>query len=63
MRRGRVNETEAAADELMEEDPVAKGGGNRGLGKSLGGIRNPKIGSKERDEALDHDLLGPKTMK
>ncbi len=63
MRRGHINETKAAADELMEEDTVAKGGNNRGFGKGFGGVRDPKIGSKERNEAPDHNPLGPKTMK
>ncbi len=63
MRRGRVDETKAAADELMEGDAVAKGVDDRGLGKGLGGVGNPKIGSEVRDEAPDHDPLGPKTMK
>ncbi len=63
MRQGRVNETEAAADELTEEDADAKRGGDRGLGKGLSDVGNPKIGSKERDEALDHDPLSSKTIK
>ena len=63
MRRGRVDETEATADEFTEADTVAKGGNDRGLGKGLGGVGDPKIRSKEHDEALDHDPLGPKTMK
>ena len=63
MRRGRVDETKAATDELTEGDVVAKGGDNRGPGEGLGGVGDPKIGSKERNEAPDHDPLGPKTMK
>ena len=63
MRRGHVDETEAAADELTEESAVAKGGDDRGLGKGLSDVGDPKIGSKERDEALDHDPLSSKTMK
>ena len=63
MRRGRVNETKAAADELTEGDAVAKGGDDRGLGKGFGGVGDPKIGFKERDEVPDHHPLGPKTMK
>ncbi len=63
MRRGCIDETKAAADELTEEDAVAKGGDDRGLGKGFGGRGDPKIGSKERDEAPDHNLLGPKTVK
>ena len=63
MRRGRVDETKAAADELTEEDAVAKGGDDRGLGKGRGSVGDPKIESKEPDEALDHDPLGRKTMK
>jgi hypothetical protein len=55
--------TKAAADELTEEDAVAKGGDNRGLGKGFGGVGDPKIGSKEHDEVPDHNPLGPKTMK
>ena len=53
----------APADELTEEDAVAKGGNDRGLGKGFGGVGDPEIGSKERNEAPDHDPLGPKTMK
>ncbi len=63
MRRGRVNKMKAPADELTEEDAVEKGGNDRGLGKGFGGIGDPEIGSKERNEAPDHDPLGPKTMK
>ncbi len=63
MRWGRVNETKAAAEEHMEEDAVAKGGDNCGLGKGFGNIGDPKIGAKERNEAPDHDPLGPKMMK
>ncbi len=63
MRRGQVDETKAAADEHTEEDAVAKGGDDRGLGKGFGVVGDPKIGAKERDEAPDHDPLGPKTMK
>ena len=63
MRRGRVGETEAATEEFTEEDAVAKGGDDRELGKGRGSLGDPKIGSKERDEVLDHDPLGPKTMK
>jgi hypothetical protein len=62
-RRGRVDETKPAADEFPEADAVVKGGNNRGLGKGLGNIGDPKIGVKEPDEALDHDPLGPKTKK
>ncbi len=63
MRRGRIDETEAATDEFTEADAVAKGGNDRGLRKGLGGVGEPKIGSKEHNEALDHDPLGPKMMK
>ncbi len=63
MRRGRVDKTKAAADELTEGDAVAKGGDDRGPGKGFGGVGDPKIGSKECDEAPDHDPLGLKTMK
>ena len=63
MRRGHVDETKAAADELTEGDVVAKGGNNRGSGKGFGGVGDPKIGSEERNEAPDHNCLGPKTMK
>ncbi len=63
MRRGRVDKTKAAADEHTEEDAVAKGGDNRGLGKGFSDIGDPKIGAKERDEAPDHNPRGPKTMK
>ena len=60
MRRGRVDETKPAADEFSEADAVAKGGDDRGLGKSLG---NVEIGTKEPDEALDHEPLSRKTME
>jgi hypothetical protein len=63
VRRGRVNETKPTADEFPEADPVAKGGNDRGLGKGLGNIGDPKIGTKEPNEALDHDPLGPKTKE
>ena len=64
MRRGRVDETKAAADELTKKvDAVAKGGDDRGLGEGFGGVGDPKIGAEDRDEALDDDPLGPKTMK
>jgi hypothetical protein len=58
-----VDETKAAADELVEVDAVAKGGDDPGLGESFGGIGDATIRSKERDEALDHDPLGLKMMK
>ncbi len=63
MRPGRVDETKAAADELTEGDAVAKGGDDRGLREGFDGVGDPKIGSKERDEASDHNPLGLKTMK
>jgi hypothetical protein len=63
VRRRRVDETKAAADEHTEVDAVAKGGDERGLGEGFGGIGDPKIGAEDRDEALDDDPLGPKTMK
>ena len=63
VRRGRVDETKAAADELTEVDAVAKGGNNRGLGEGFVGVGDPKIGAEERDEESDHYPLGPKTMK
>ncbi len=63
VRRGRVDETKAAADELTEVDAVAKGGDDRGLGEGFGGVGDPKIGAEKRNEASDHDPLSPKTMK
>jgi hypothetical protein len=63
VRRGRVDETKAAADEHTEVDAVAKGGDERGLGEGFGGVGDPKIGAEDRDEALDDDPLGPKMMK
>jgi len=63
VRRGRIDETKAAADEHTEVNAVAKGGDDRGLGEGFGGVGDPKIGAKDRDEALDDDPLGPKTMK
>ena len=61
MRRGRVNEMKAAADELAGVDAVTKEGDNRGLREGFGGVGDLKIGSEERDEASDHNPLGPKT--
>ena len=63
MRRGRVDETKAAADEHTEVDAVAKGGDDRGLGEGFGGVGDPKIGAEKRNEESNHDPLGPKTMK
>ena len=62
MRRGRVVETKTAADEHTEGEAVAKGGDDRGLGEGFGGVGDPKIGAEESDEAVDDDVLGPKTM-
>ena len=59
MRWGRVEKTKPAADEFSEADAVANGGDNRGLGKGLGNVGDPKTGTKEPNEALDHDPLGP----
>ena len=63
MRRGRVDDTKAAADELTEVDAVPKGGNNRGLGEGFSAVGDPTSGAEERNEASDHDPLGPKTMK
>jgi len=63
VRRGRVDETKAAADEHTEVDAVVKGGDDRGLGEGFCGVGDPKIGAEDRDEALDDYPLGPKTMK
>jgi len=63
VRRGRVDETKAAADEHTEVDAVAKGGDDRGLGEGFGGVGDPKIGAEDRDEASDDDPLGPKPME
>jgi hypothetical protein len=51
VRRGCVDETKAAADELTEVDAVTKGGDDRGLREGFGGVGDPKIGAEERDEA------------
>ncbi len=59
MRRGRIDETIPAADEFSEADAVAKGGNDRGLGKGLGNVGDPGIGTKEPNEALDHEPLSP----
>jgi hypothetical protein len=59
VRRGRVDETKAAADEHTEEDAVAKGGDDRGLGKGFGDVGDPEIGAEEPDEARDHESLSP----
>ena len=61
--RGRVDETKAATDELAEVNAVAKGGDNHGIGEGFGGIGDTEIGSKERNEASDHDPLGLTTTK
>ena len=61
--RGHVDETKAAADEFAEVDAVAKGGDDRGLGEGVGDGGDAESGAKKRDEALDHDPLGPKTTK
>ena len=63
MRRRRVDETNAAADEHTEGEAVAKGGDDRELGEGFGGVEDPKIGAEESDEAVDDDVLGPKTME
>jgi hypothetical protein len=63
VRRGRVDETKAAADEHTEGEAVAKGGDDRELGEGFGGVGDPKIGAEESDEAVDDDVLGPKTME
>ena len=63
MRRGRVDETKAATDEHTEVDAVATGGDERGLREGFGGVGDPKIGAEESDEAVDDDVLGPKTME
>ena len=62
MRRRRVDETKAAADEHTEGEAVAKGGDDRELGEGFGGVGDPKIGAEESDE-VDDDVLGPKTME
>ena len=48
MRRGRVDETKAAADELMKVDAVAKGGDNRGLREGFGGVGDPKAKTRTK---------------
>jgi hypothetical protein len=63
VRRRRVDETNAAADEHTEGEAVAKGGDDRELGEGFAGVEDPKIGAKESDEAVDEDVLGPKTME
>ena len=63
MRRRRVDETKAAADEHTEGETVAKGGDDRELGEGVGGVGDSKIGTEEGDEAVDDDVLGPKTME
>ena len=47
VRRGRVDEMKAAADELTEGDAVAKGGDDRGLGEGFGGVGDPIIGAED----------------
>jgi hypothetical protein len=48
VRRGRVDETKAAADELTKVDAVAKGGDDRGLGEGFGGVGDPKAETRTR---------------
>ncbi len=49
MRRGRVDKTKAAADELTKKvDAVAKGGDDRGLGEGFGGVGDPKAETKTK---------------
>ncbi len=50
-------------DELAEVGAVAKGGDNHGLGEGFCGVGDAEIGSEERDEALDNDLLGLEVTK
>jgi len=63
VRRRRVDETKATADEHTEGEAIAKGGDDRELGEGFGGVGDPKIGTEESDEAVDDDVLGPKTME
>ncbi len=54
----------AAVDELAEVSAVVtKGGNDRGLGEGICGVGDAEIGSKERDEASDNNLLGLKLTK
>ena len=53
----------ATADELAGADAVAKGDNNHGLGEGFGGVGDAEIGSKDHNEASDHDPLGLKTTK
>ena len=53
----------AAVDELAEVGAVAKGGDDRGLGEGFCGVGDAEIESKERDEALDNNLVGLKATK
>ncbi len=53
----------AAAYELVEVGAVVKGGDDRGLGEGFCGVGDAEIGSEERDEASDNDLLGLKATK
>ncbi len=49
MRRGRVDKTKAAADELTKKvDAVAKGGDDHGLGEGFGGVGDPKAETKTK---------------
>ena len=63
MRRGRVEETKPAADEVLEAGAVAKGGNNRGLRKGLGNVGDLEIGAEEPNEALGHEPLSPETKE
>jgi hypothetical protein len=60
---GCADETKAAMDELAEVGAVAKGGDDRGLGDGFCRVGDTEIGSEERDEVSDNDLLGLKSMK
>jgi hypothetical protein len=48
VRRGRVDKTKAAADELTKVNAVAKGGDDRGLGEGFGGVGDPKAETRTK---------------
>ena len=48
VKRGRIDETEATADELTKVDAVAKGGNDRGLGEGFGGVGDPKAETRTK---------------
>ena len=60
---GTLTRRKTAGEKSSEIDAIAKSSDDRGLGEGFSGVRDAEIGSEERDEASDGDLLGLKAMK